>query len=181
MNPPNQDWALPQGVSLRRALVQEAGRILVLQRCCWSQVAIQNNSLSVPALHESIEELRAWIQDWEVIVAEQDHRLIAAARGRKRGSKWEVGRIMVAPDWEGQGLGRWILAQCENLAPGECTSCFLYTAPGNARGIEIYKRAGYQEKQPDIGGTGHMQNALFLCKPLGGRGSHRGRPGNDAE
>lgn len=172
MKQPGQGYAPPQGVSLRRASVHDAGQLLVLQRCCWSQVAIQNNSLQVPALHESLEEVLAWIEDWQVLVAEQEHRLIAAARGRKRGSKWEVGRIMVAPDCEGRGLGRWILAQCEQLAPPDCSSCFLYTAPGNARGIEIYQRSGYQERVPDIEGTGHMQNALFLCKALR-------RPGSD--
>lgn len=155
------------GVSLRYATADDAGRLLVLQRCCWSQVAIQNNSLSVPALHESLDEVRAWIQDWQVLVAEQNHRLVAAARGRSRGVKWEVGRIMVAPDCEGQGLGRWILAQCEAITPRECTDCFLYTAPGNARGIGIYKRSGYQVQEPDISGTGHVQDALFLSKRLG--------------
>lgn len=160
------DSAPLAGVSLRRASSADAGPILVLQRCCWSQVAIQNKSLEVPALHETLQEVQAWISDWEVLLAEHRNRVIAAARGRQRGLQWEVGRIMVAPDYEGRGLGRWILAQCEQVAPPECKRCFLFTAQGNTRGIEIYKRSGYQEQSPDITGTGHVQNALFLRKQL---------------
>lgn len=152
------------GSLLRRALAKDAGPLLVLQRCCWVSVAINNKSLAVPALHESLDDLRAWIEQWQVYLLEVEGRIIAAIRGRARDQDWEIGRLMVAPDFEGQGLGRWLLSYCESAAPAQCRRYFLFTAPGNARGIEIYKRAGYLIAQSDTTGAGHMDGALFMCK-----------------
>lgn len=152
------------GAALRQASAEDAGALLVLQRCCWVSVAINNKSLAVPALHESLDDLRAWLRDWQVSLLELNGRIIAAIRGRARGQDWEIGRLMVAPDFEGRGLGRWLLRHCESLAPKDCRRCFLFTARANARGISIYQRAGYQIAQSDVEGTGHMDGAFFMCK-----------------
>ena len=70
-------------------------------------------------------------------------RLIGAVRGQRRGSDWEVGRLMVAPDLTGRGIGRRLLEHIEAQAPEQVTRFVLYTGALSARNIRLYQRAGY--------------------------------------
>ncbi len=61
-----------------------------------------------------------------------------------RGEEWDIGRLMVAPDVAGRGLGRSLLARIEAAAPPEATSYALFTGAGSARNQRMYKKAGYR-------------------------------------
>ncbi len=51
---------------------------------------------------------------------------------------------MVAPDLQGRGLGRRLLARIEEDAPPEVTSYELFTGAGSRRNQKMYKKAGYR-------------------------------------
>ena len=56
----------------------------------------------------------------------------------------EFGRLMVAPDLTGRGLGRWLLEQAEAMAPGPAKRFELNTGVLSAANIRRYRRAGYR-------------------------------------
>ena len=56
----------------------------------------------------------------------------------------DVGRLMVAPDLQGQGLGRPPARGVEAAAPAEATSYALFTGAGSRRNQKMYKKAGYR-------------------------------------
>lgn len=132
------------GLSLGPAAPKDAAELLVLQRCCWAQEAIVNDSLDIPALHEDLDDVRGWIEDWEVWTVRLRGRLVAAVRGRAIDDVWEIGRLMVAPDLAGQGVGRWLLDHVERQAPPGAVSFALVTGARSARNIDLYRRAGYR-------------------------------------
>lgn len=117
--------------------------LLVLQRCCWVQEAIANQTLEIPALHESAEDVAHWAKTWQVWCVRRHGRLIAAVRARAEGSAWEIGRLMVAPDEAGHGLGRWLLSYAERQACKGISTYSLFTGERSARNIAMYQRAGY--------------------------------------
>jgi tRNA (guanine37-N1)-methyltransferase len=66
---------------------------------------------------------------------------------------WDIGRLMVAPDLQGRGLGRQLLERIEMLAPERATSFELFTGAGSLRNQKMYKRAGYRlrgEPEPGV-------------------------------
>ena len=128
---------------LRPATPADAAELLVLQRACWSREAIDNNSFLIPALHEELDDVIAWLDDWETWVLRRGPRLVGAVRGQRRGTDWEVGRLMVAPDQSGRGTGRRLLEHIEAQAPDPVTRYVLYTGALSARNIRLYERAGY--------------------------------------
>ncbi len=113
--------ALPGGEELRFAVPADAGEVLTLQRACWLQEQQANPDAWVPALHESLDDVRAWLSEWTVFTMRRHGRLIGGARGRLVGEVWELGRIMVAPDLQGHGLGRVLLEAIEAGAPSAAT------------------------------------------------------------
>lgn len=147
----------------------DLAELVVLQRCCWVQEAILNNTLSIPALHESAAGVLEWTTSWTVLCVRRDGRLVAAVRARATGDAWEIGRLMVAPDLAGQGVGRWLLERAEGLAPATVSSFTLFTGRLSTRNIRLYQRAGYQLAEPTEETTGHIQDAVFLAKPATSR------------
>jgi tRNA (guanine37-N1)-methyltransferase len=57
---------------------------------------------------------------------------------------WDIGRLMVAPDLAGRGLGRTLLERIEAAAPAGVTTYSLFTGAGSLRNQRIYKKAGYR-------------------------------------
>jgi tRNA (guanine37-N1)-methyltransferase len=123
----------------------DAGEVLTLQRCCWVSEAQANEGIPIPALLESLDDVRRSFDEWTTVIVRAAGRLVGSARGRlASGDVWDVGRIMVAPDLAGRGLGRWLLRHIERAAPAEATSYRLFTGAGSARNIRMYRRAGYR-------------------------------------
>jgi tRNA (guanine37-N1)-methyltransferase len=123
----------------------DAGELLTLQRACWVQEALANDSLAdIPALHESLDDVREWMRRWSTWVVRSEGRLVGAVRGRLDGTAWDIGRIMVAPDLQGRGLGRALLEHIEAVAAPEATSYVLFTGARSTDNIRMYKKAGYR-------------------------------------
>jgi tRNA (guanine37-N1)-methyltransferase len=51
---------------------------------------------------------------------------------------------MVAPDLQGRGMGRALLAHIEAVADPEATSYLLFTGARSADNLRMYRRAGYR-------------------------------------
>lgn len=136
---------LDDGTPVVRAVPGDAGELLTLQRACWLQEAQANDTLDIPALQEDLDDVRAWLGEWDTWVVRRAGRLVGAVRGRlEGGDRWDIGRIMVAPDLQGSGLGRVLLEHIQAVAPAEVTSYVLFTGAGSARNQRMYRKAGFR-------------------------------------
>ena len=133
----------------------------MLQRCCWVEEAIANDTLDIAALHESLDDVRAWLGEWATWCARASGRLVGAVRARREGSTWDIGRLMVAPDLAGQGLGGWLLRFAEAQAPDDVESITLFTGARSARNIAMYEHAGFRRSSEPA-----PPNAVRLVKRL---------------
>jgi tRNA (guanine37-N1)-methyltransferase len=142
----------------------DAGELLTLQRACWLQEAIANESVTgIPALSESYDDVVAWLAEWTTFVVRVEGRLVGAVRGRMEGSAWDIGRVMVAPDLQGRGLGRVLLEHIQAVAPAGATSYVLFTGARSTDNLRMYKKAGFRLR-PDIPAP---PLAVVLTKPRG--------------
>ena len=137
---------LLDGLEVRRVEPADAGELLTLQRACWVQEQQVNPRVEIDALTESLDDVRTWISEGLTLVLRSEGRLVGAVRGRLHGTAWDIGRLMVAPDLQGRGLGRMLLARMEDAAPAEATSYELFTGAGSLRNQRTYKKAGYRNR-----------------------------------
>lgn len=162
-NPPRSDLVLSEFTE------GDLAELVVLQRCCWVDEALINQSLDVPALHESPAQVLEWAASWTTLVVRLSGRFVGAVRGRQEGSNWQVGRLMVAPDLAGQGIGSWLLDCIERMAPQEAAQFILFTGGKSTRNIATYERAGYRlAEQPDPLPPAHIAGAVYMTKPAPG-------------
>ncbi|MBO0841769.1 MAG: tRNA (guanosine(37)-N1)-methyltransferase TrmD [Nocardioides sp.] len=122
----------------------DAAELLVLQRACWVQEAIDNDRLDIPALHESLDDVAARISSWDTYVVRAAGRLVGAVSGRLVDDQWDIGKLMVAPDLQGRGLGRALLDHIQAVAPASARGVVLFTGARSERNLRTYKKAGFR-------------------------------------
>jgi NAD(P)H-dependent FMN reductase/GNAT superfamily N-acetyltransferase len=148
------------GLELTTAGPDDIGELLVLQRCCWVEEALANDTLDVPALRETSQDLLAATSTWRQWCVRRHGRLVASVRARRHGSSWLIGRLMVAPDQAEQGIGSWLLSYAEQQAPDGVALCALFTGHRSKRNIALYERAGYVLTDAD----GTPDGSVYLTK-----------------
>lgn len=147
------------GSYVRRLVPDDAPEVTVLQRCCWVEEALANDTLAIRALHEQLGEVRGWLADWNVTGLWRDGRLLAMVRARRGGDDWHIGRLAVVPDLRRRNVGRWMLRTAESAGTG-CTRAVLSTGAASRRNIALYQSEGYQVLPGSPDGT------VRLSKPI---------------
>jgi ribosomal protein S18 acetylase RimI-like enzyme len=89
--------------------------------------------------------------------------LVAGVRARLTdGAVAEIGRLVVALDRQGNGLGTGLLLAAEDRLPDEVTTVQLFTGEHSTGNLRLYKRLGYQETgRTPVGGY----DLVHLAKP----------------
>ena len=149
-------------LDVRTATPADAGEILTLQLACWVTEARANRTLDIPPLAEEVADVQAWLAEWTTFVVRSAGRLVGGVRGRLAGDVWDIGRLMVAPDLRGRGLGRWLLEQVEAAAPPEARWYSLFTGSASEDNLRMYHRAGYRRGrvQPEDPGVVRLGKAV---------------------
>jgi GNAT superfamily N-acetyltransferase len=124
--------------------VADAGEVLTLQRAAYVTEARAHDDLDLPPLLETLAETRAALLglSWGLRDA---GRLIASVRLTVMGHVGVIGRLVVAPDRQGEGLGGALLRAAEDLAPPVVMLFRLYTGSASVVPLHLYAKHGYHE------------------------------------
>ncbi|MEV4758387.1 GNAT family N-acetyltransferase [Micromonospora sp. NPDC049559] len=147
------------GSYARRLTPDDAPDVTVLQRCCWVDEAVVNDTMDLPALRESLDEVREWLNTWDTTGLWLDGRLLGMVRTRQVEADLHVGRLAVVPDLRGRGLGRWLLRTAEAAAEPDRRRILLSTGAKSVRNIDLYRAEGYRP-------IGASDGAVHLAKEL---------------
>jgi ribosomal protein S18 acetylase RimI-like enzyme len=149
----NGGVSTPEGVlepvhaRLVRLGPDDAGEILTLQRASYVSEAQIHDDAHLPQLRQSLAELIAELAHPNVTALglRIGHRLVAAVRLRDLyDGQIDLGRLVVAPDQQGRGLGTRLLRAGERAIPGT-RRIHLFTAERSAANLRLYRRLGYVE------------------------------------
>ncbi|GAA2207020.1 GNAT family N-acetyltransferase [Nonomuraea monospora] len=129
---------------IERAEPADAGEILTLQRAAYLTEAQLYGDPYIPPLVESLEQVRKVIESALVLKALDGTRIVGAVRGRLSGTACLVGRLVVAPDRQGQGLGTALLRALHEAVP-QAEAFDLFTGHLSEGNLRLYRRLGYRE------------------------------------
>lgn len=148
--------AAPGEWAIEPATRADAGELLTLQLACWVTEAHANDDLGIPALHETLDDVLASLEGHRTWVVRRGGRLVGSVRGRVLPDQpdqsdqpnepvtWQVGRLMVAPDLRGHGLGRLLLDHVLAAAPPGTRLVELFTGKHSERNLRMYRKAGFR-------------------------------------
>ncbi|MEU4016444.1 GNAT family N-acetyltransferase [Microbacterium sp. NPDC028030] len=140
----------------------DAGEVLTVQRAAFVSEAKIYGSVDMPPLTQTLTELQAELRSESGLAARIDGRLVGAIRFVEKDDMLLIGRIAIAPDVQGEGVGRMLLESAEKSSTARVAE--LFTGSLSEANIRLYERCGYveHERVPDGDGT----EQVFLRKQL---------------
>ncbi len=131
-------------VTIERAGAGDIERIFQLQYLAFQREAhVWDNDFFIQPLTESLEELRQEFQDGPVLKAvRQDGLLVGSVRGVVRDGTLHLHKLMVHPDFRGQGIGGALVLALEALHPG--LRYELFTSCRSENNLRLYEKLGYR-------------------------------------
>ncbi|MFF5175859.1 GNAT family N-acetyltransferase [Micromonospora sp. NPDC000089] len=124
--------------------VADSGELLTVQRAAYLVEAQRYADPFLPPLTETLDELRAVLAGPTLVLAARaGHRLVGSVRVRVDGGTGHVGRLSVAPDQQGRGIGSRLLTTVEAACPRQVDRLELFTGAGSEDNLRLYRRHGY--------------------------------------
>lgn len=142
----------------------DAGEVLTVQRAAFVSEALIYGSADMPPLTQTLAEVEveAELRTGSGLTARIGGRLVGAIRFVEDDGLLLIGRIAIAPDMQGEGIGRILLDAAERSSTA--AEAELFTGSLSEANLRLYEACGYREtvRVPDGDGT----EQVFLRKPL---------------
>ena len=131
-------------MKIELAKMEDAPDILALQKLAYRSEAEIYNDFSIPPLTQTLEELLGEFETHTVFKALLDTDLVGSVRTRVKGNTCYVGRLIVHPRVQNQGVGSLLMAYIEEYHPG-VERFELFTGHRSVRNLYLYRKLGYSE------------------------------------
>ncbi len=159
------DWPLGEGITIRflpmskqaptpafelsRAHAGDAAAILELQKLAYQSEARLYDDWNLPPLTQTLDSMRAEFDGGVVLKACLNARIVGSVRAREADGACHVGRLIVSPGLQGQGIGTRLMRAIEAEFPA--TERFeLFTGSRSEANLRLYERLGYQRCREQV-------------------------------
>ena len=131
-----------QAVRIEPATEEDLREILALQYLAYQSEAKLWNNPDIPPLKQTLDEVRQEYRQGLVLKAvDADGVIIGSVRCRLENNTVHIGKLMVHPARQKQGLGTRLLLAVEQFHPGKRYE--LFTSSKSAGNIRLYEKLGY--------------------------------------
>ena len=151
-------------MEILEATVADAEEILALQKSAYLFEAKLYNDNTIPPLTQTVEELAEDFSRKTILKVVEEGRIIGSVNGFLKEGRCFIGRLMVHPGFQRQGIGTRLMAAIEARF-ADAHSCELFTGELSLRNIRLYEQLGYRtmrKEQP----AGKGFSILFMEKNL---------------
>jgi ribosomal protein S18 acetylase RimI-like enzyme len=156
-------------IEIRTEGPADVGELFTLQRAAFVTEAQVYGDPHIPSLVQTLKGLEEELSKGQGLKAMWGHRLAGAIRGRIEGATCLVGRICVAPDLQGRGIGSALLEAFEASVALEVARFELHVGSLNLPHLRLFGRFGYHEFRREHS-HGNVE-WVFMEKPSPGAAS----------
>jgi GNAT superfamily N-acetyltransferase len=131
---------------------EDLREILALQYLAYQSEARLCNNSNIPPLTQTLQEAEAELERGVFLKAvHEDGRIAGSVRAYSGHGTLYIGKLMVHPDLQRQGIGTKLLGEIERICPHGRYE--LFTSAKSERNIRLYERMGYVRfREEDVGG-----------------------------
>ncbi|MDR2559059.1 MAG: GNAT family N-acetyltransferase [Oscillospiraceae bacterium] len=149
-------------MTITKAESADLREILDLQYLAYQSEAELLNDFSIPPLMQTIDEVREEYAKGIFLKAIEDdnNNIIGSVRAYQENGTAYIGKLIVRPDKQSQGIGTKLISAVEREYPG--TRYEIFTSDKSIRTIRLYEHLGYVRfKEQKIS---EKLNLIFLEK-----------------
>ena len=130
-------------MEVEKATISDAEEILSLQKLAYQSEAEIYNDFSIPPLVQTSESIRKDFEDQFFLKAMMDKRMIGSVRAFIKEGTCYIGRLIVHPDFQNQGIGTKLMVEIEKIF-STCQRFELFTGARSERNLYLYQKLGYK-------------------------------------
>ncbi|MBI4962819.1 MAG: GNAT family N-acetyltransferase [Desulfomonile tiedjei] len=127
-----------------RATDGDAEAILALQHLAYRSEAELYDDFEMLPLTQTIEDLKESYGTHVFLKAVADGRIAGSVRAEFQNGTCRIGRLIVHPDFQGNGIGTQLMERIEAFF-GTAGRYELFTGHRSFRNLRLYQRLGYRE------------------------------------
>ncbi len=128
---------------ITRATVGDAQEILDLQKLAYQSEAAIYQNYAIPPLTQTPPEIEAELQHQVFLKAVASGQIVGSVRAYLQERTCYIGRLIVHPAYQNQGLGRELMKKIEGCFP-QAQQYELFTGHRSERNLYLYHKLGYQ-------------------------------------
>ena len=132
---------MPLEYKILKATEADAAEILRLQYTAYQSEAEIYNICSVPPLTQTLEQTIEEFRESIVLKAVSDDEIIGSVRACEKPEGVYIGRLMVLPGYQNQGVGKRLLQTIENGFSEK--RYWLITGHKSEKNLRLYEKCGY--------------------------------------
>jgi ribosomal protein S18 acetylase RimI-like enzyme len=148
-------------MEISNAKKEDLEQILALQKLCFREHALFYNDFEMPPMTQALREIENEFEHLVFIKASVGSEIIGSVRAFEKDGTCFIGRVIVHPEYQNQGIGKKLMAAIENSFR-QAKRFELYTGAKDAKNLYFYKKLGY--KQFKIQETSAGYSLVFLEK-----------------
>ena len=130
-------------ITILAACSADLQEILALQFLAYQSEAALCNNPDIPPLRQTMDELEQEYESGIILKAVgDDSAILGSVRAYSKDGTLYIGKLIVRPDRQGQGIGTALLLAIEKTVPHNRYE--LFTSSRSVRNIRLYERLGYR-------------------------------------
>jgi len=130
-------------ILIELASATDAQEILDLQKIAYQSEAALYNDYSIPPLTQSLDQIQKDFQQQIVFKASLKGRIIGSVRGYLENGTCHIGRLIVHPEFQNQGIGTSLMNKIEQHM-SKAKRFELFTGERSVRNLYLYHKLGYR-------------------------------------
>ena len=121
----------------------DAAEILALQKLAYHSEAAIYDEYGIPPLTQTLDEMRSDLERQTCLIATMDDRIVGSVRAHLDEGTCYIGRLIVHPDVQNQGIGTRLMHEIELLFR-HAARFELFTGHLSERNLYLYRKLGYR-------------------------------------
>jgi len=134
---------------LSLAELTDLDKILELQKEAYVQEAEIYDDFNIQPLAQNIDSLKLEWQRGIVIKAEKNGQIIGSVRAELVDDICKIGKLIVKPDFQNQGIGKRLMTKIEKLFDN-CSTYELFTGDKSEKNLMLYRKLGYKDWKTEL-------------------------------
>jgi ribosomal protein S18 acetylase RimI-like enzyme len=128
---------------IERAVTDDAEEILSLQKIAYQSEAEIYNDFTIPPLTQTLEGIKKDFETQFFLKAVAGGKIIGSVRAFMKEGTCYVGRLIVHPDFQNQGIGTQLMNRVEKTFK-EAKRFEIFTGHKSERNLYLYEKLGYK-------------------------------------
>jgi len=130
-------------MSVEQATIDDAQEILALQKLAYQSEAEIYNDFTIPPLHQTLDEIKAEFANQHFLKICEKGRIVGSVRAYVKEGTCYIGKLIVHPECQNQGIGTKLLQEIENTFDN-VARYELFTGHKSRKNLHLYEKNGYR-------------------------------------